>query len=82
MMRYQPLEHSLILQSDGSFADDLDESLSDQCMTDIVGNQDGGSSKLPCVVTDNCWKTMTEKFKGGYHLTHQALFMMLAEKHG
>eukprot|EP00794_Sanderia_malayensis_P020340 gene20340-22342_t len=81
MLPYRFIDKSIINENNKLMEDSLDETQSDVCMTDLVGNSKYASS-ISCLITKHCWKIMTEKFKSGYHLTHQALFMMLAEKQG
>ena len=69
--------HKLPLSNDDSF----DEASSDQCMTDLIGSQQSGIQEQ-CQVTDKCWELMTKKGAEKYYLTHQGLFMILAENRG
>ena len=69
--------HKVLIQDDESF----DETSSDRCMTDLIGSQQSGI-QMQCKVTDNCWELMTKKGVDKYYLTHQGLFMILAENRG
>ena len=69
--------HTVPLQNDDAF----DEVSSDQCMTDLIGSQQSGIQKQ-CKVTDKCWELMTKKGAEKYYLTHQGLFLLLAENRG
>ena len=78
---YHSFETSLVLQSKAAFPDALQEDASDQCMLSLVGSKENITQK-PCMIDNDCWALMFAKAVGGYHLTHQALFAMLAEQHG
>ena len=52
----------------------FDEETSDGCMLEVKGHS--------CHISDQCWDLMTAKGTDGYTLTHQALYLLLAEKHG
>ena len=71
------LVHEITLHDDTSF----DESSSDHCMTNLIGSQLDGIQKK-CQVTNECWELMTKKGADGYYLTHQGLFLILAENRG
>ena len=81
MMPYHSVDkslfHKVTLHDDDSF----DEQSSDQCMTDLLGSQLEGVQQK-CIVTDKCWNLMTKKGPDGYFLTHQGLFLLLAENRG
>ena len=59
----------------------FNEHNSDVCMSNLMGTQEEGEKK-PCVITDNCWTMMTRRKVGGYIITHQALYFMLADVRG
>ena len=71
------LVHKVTLHDDDSF----DESASDNCMTGLIGSQSDGV-KEPCQISDECWDLMTKKGADSYYLTHQGLFLLLAENRG
>lgn len=81
IMPYRTVDLSLVqkvtLEEDKSF----NEGSSDQCMTNLIGSQETGA-QMQCQVTDECWRLMTQKGAGGYYLTHQGLFFLLAENRG
>lgn len=81
MMPYHSVDkslfHKVTLHDDDSF----DEQSSDQCMTDLLGSQLEGVQQK-CTITDKCWNMMTKKGSDGYFLTHQGLFLLLAENRG
>ncbi len=81
MLPYRFSDRALINPSNVILEDSMDEAASDVCMTDLVGDKEE-ASPISCVITNYCWDIMSAKSKSGYHLTHQALFMMLAEKQG
>lgn len=60
--------------------DDFNEEQSDECMTGLLGSQDGNSEK--CVISDRCKVFMVNEKAKGYYLTHQILFYSLGKKLG
>ena len=81
MMPYHSVDKSLFHQVTLHDDDSFDEQSSDQCMTDLLGSQLEGVQQK-CIVTDKCWNLMTKKGPDGYFLTHQGLFLLLAENRG
>ena len=57
---------------------EFNEEQSDKCMSDILGSQTYGVPQK-CKITDDCWKAVTTKGTGGYFLTHQALYFIIAD---
>ena len=54
---------------------------SDDCMTNLLGTQPRGQHRK-CVISDACWERMTRKDTAGYYTTHQALYLLLAQRLG
>ena len=59
---------------------DFDMKTSDQCISDLIGDQRSGAK--PCNITDKCWKFVRRKNTLGYMTTHQALYFMVGELKG
>ncbi|XP_071962248.1 UPF0764 protein C16orf89-like isoform X2 [Antedon mediterranea] len=56
--------------------DDFTEDLSDKCVSNLLGSE----MFEPCTFTNECWHFLTMPDTSGYTTTHQALFLLIAEK--
>ena len=81
IMPYHNVDLSMVHKQPLSNDDSFDEASSDQCMTNLIGSQQSGIQKQ-CQITDKCWELMTKKGAEKYYLTHQGLFLILAENRG
>ncbi|CAH1792135.1 unnamed protein product, partial [Owenia fusiformis] len=58
----------------------MSEELSDECMMELLGT--GRIDKKKCIISDKCFKVMTTKGMQDYSVTHQLLWVMVAERMG
>ncbi len=68
-----------VMLEHGNDKDFIDAATSDDCMTSLIG---GSSHSDRCHISDNCWNIMIDRRASGYTLTHQALYMALAQRQG
>ncbi|EDO43039.1 predicted protein [Nematostella vectensis] len=76
---FRKLDVALIVPVNKRESIEFDEDTSDKCMEEMSGT---GEIKVPCRLSDSCWRMMMFKGAGGYTLTHQALFLLLGETQG
>ena len=76
MVEYRPrkLNQSLIEhnQEKDSF---FDTELSDQCFSELLSQMNAPS----CAISNLCWKKMTARMTSSYRLTHQLLWLLIAQ---
>ena len=60
------------------FSVPFDEEFSDRCMGELMGT--GRSDGRTCIMTPQCLGAMFIRGLGEYQITHQLLYMMLAEQ--
>ena len=56
----------------------LNEEVSDTCMSELMGSHKTGGQS--CDISERCAETMSAPGLVGYGITHQLLWIMLAEK--